>query len=122
MTEKHLALLIELPDTYVADVIDGGNLREYIDGFDTESEFLLNCIGEPGVVRVRMEIAGEKDSEVIEVWGHVREARLVDPGLGYGDGPHLTGEQLADVGGYKLMRDEDACEWCQHHEPSTPER
>lgn len=114
MSSKHLALVIELPDTYTDD-IEG--LREYKDD-DSESDFLLNCIGEPSIVRVRMEISGEKDSEIVEVWGSVREAMLVEPGRGYGDGPHLTGTQLAEHGGYKLMRDEDACEWCQYHEPA----
>jgi hypothetical protein len=123
MAEKHLALLIELPATYVADIIEGGTLNEYRDDFDTDSAFILNCVGEPGVVRVRMEISGEKDGEVVEVWGHVREASIVDAGRGYGNGPHLTDEQLADAGGYTLMRDEDACEWCQFHEPpATDER
>lgn len=108
---KHLALVIELPDTYTAD-IDG--LREYQDEMP-ESDFLLNCVGEPSIVRVRMEIAGEKDSDVVEVWGHVREAKLVEPSRGYGPGPVLTGEQLAQ-NGWKLTRDEDACEWCQHYD------
>lgn len=108
--QKHLALVIELPDTYTAD-IDG--LREFKDDM-SESEFLLNCVGEPSIVRVRMEIAGEKDSSVVEVWGHVREAMLVEPGLGYVTAePHLTGEQLATHGGSKLMRDGDGCEWCE---------
>lgn len=112
---KHLALLIELPDTYVDDI--EGLCADYRDEFDSESEFILNCIGEPSIVRVRMGISGEKDGEVVEVWGHVREAQLVERGRGYGPAPHLTGEQLAEYGGYKLTRDEDACEWCQYHEP-----
>lgn len=98
---------------YTAD-IDG--LREF-KGDESESDFILNCIGEPGVVRVRMEISGEKDSSIVEVWGSVREAQLVEPSRGYGDGPKLTDDQLAEQGGYKLTRDEDACEWCQYHEP-----
>jgi hypothetical protein len=113
--EKHLALVIELPCMYTDD-IDG--LREF--KFDaTESDFLLNTVGEPSVVRLRMEISGEKDSEVVEVWGYVREAQLVEPSRGYGDGPKLTDEQLSEQGGYKLMRDEDACEWCQFYEPEA---
>lgn len=113
--ESHLALVIELPCMYTADI---DALREFQDGMG-ESDFLLNCCGEPGVVRLRMEISGEKDSEVVEVWGRVREARLVEPSKGYGDGPKLTDEQLADQGGFKLTRDEDACEWCQYHEPEA---
>jgi hypothetical protein len=112
-TDKHLALLIELPDIYTAD-IDG--LREFKFDDDSESDFLLNCIGAPGIVRVRMEINGEKDSTVVEAWGYVREAQLVEPSRGYETGqPKLTGDQLRD-GGYKLMRDDDSCEWC-HSEP-----
>lgn len=112
--EQHLALVIELPCFYTSD-IDG--LRECRGEFESESDFLSNCVGEPGIVRVRMEISGEKDSDVVEVWGHVREVQLVDPGRGYGDGPKLTDQQLEKHGGYKLMRDERACEWCQYREP-----
>lgn len=90
---KHLALVIELPCMYTAD-IDG--LREFKGDFESESDFILNCVGEPGVVRVRMEIGGEKESDVIEVWGYVREAQLVEPSRGYETKePHLTDEQLA---------------------------
>lgn len=116
--ERHLALLIELPCTYTADI--DGPLREYkFDDF-SESDYILNCIGGPSIVRVRMEISGEKDSEVVEVWGAVREASLVEPSRGYGDRPHLTDAQLSEHGGHKLTRDVDACEWCQYHEPSNP--
>lgn len=109
---KHIALLIEVPDIYTADI---DSLREFKAEGDSESEFLLNCIGEPGIVRVRTEISGEKDSTVVEVWGHVREACLVEPGRGYeAKEPHLTGEQLAQ-GGDKLLRD-DGCEWCEDEE------
>lgn len=110
--EKHLALVIELPCMYTADI---DSLREVEGEFPTESEFLLNVMGEPTVVRLRTEISGEKDSDIIEVWGMVREAKLVEPSRGYGDGPHLTDDQLADHGS-KLMRDENACEWCQHYD------
>lgn len=107
--KQHLALLIELPDYYTADIDE---LREFKFDGDSESDFLLNICGEPGVVRLRMEISGEKDSEIVEVWGHVREAQLVEPSRGFGDAPKLTGDQCAKHGGYKLMRDEGGCEWC----------
>jgi hypothetical protein len=116
---QHLVLAIEIPAVFTADIVEGGRLREYVGDFDSESDFILNSIGEPGIVRVRMEISGDKDSEVVEVWGSVREARLVEPSRGYGDGPELTDEQLAEYGGHKFLRDEDACEWCVH--PDTPE-
>lgn len=117
--EKHLALVIELPCMYTAD-IDG--LREFKADDGSESNFLLNCCGDPGIVRLRMEISGEKDSEVVEVWGYVREAQLVEPSRGYGIGAKLTDDQLAEHGGFKLTRDEDACEWCQYHEPDEARR
>ena len=113
---KHLVLSVEIPCVYTADI--DGPLREY--KFDSsESDYILNCIGEPGVVRVRMEIGGEKDSAVVEVWGSVREASLAEPSRGYGDGPRLTDRQLAEQGGYKLTRDDNACEWCQYYEPKA---
>lgn len=109
---KHLALTIEVPCMYTDDIMSGGVLDEYRAEFESESEFILNSIGEPGVVRLRMEISGEKDGEVVEVWGLVREAALIEPSRGYDlKEPHLTDEQLAENGD-NLMRDERACEWC----------
>lgn len=92
---KHLALEIELPVVYTADIDE---LREFGDPDATESEHILNCIGEPSVVTVTMESSGEKDSTVETVYGQVRGARLVEPDRGYGDGPHLTDEQLRELG------------------------
>ena len=108
MSAKHLALQVELPAVYTAD-IEG--LREF-QGDATESEFLLNCVGEPSVVRIRMEVSGEKDSCVVEVWGHIRDAKLVEPSRGYEPGTALTDEQLAE-NGVRLLRDERGYEWCQ---------
>ena len=113
---KHLALQVELPAVYTAD-IEG--LREFVGDFTTEGEFLLNCVGEPSVVRVRMEISGEKDSDVVEVWGYVRDAALVEPSVGYGPDETLTDEQLAENGA-RLLRDERGCEWCRV--PADPPR
>jgi hypothetical protein len=112
-SDQHLALVIELPCMYTADI---AGLREFQDGM-SESDFLLNCCGDPGVVRLRMEVSGEKDSEIVEVWGRIREAQLVETSKGYvTHEPHLTDEQL-NAHGWKLMRDERACEWCQYHAP-----
>lgn len=118
--DKHLALVIELPCMYTDDLDE---LREFGDPDGSESDFILNCCGEPRVVRLRMEIMGEKDSSIVEVWGHVREAQLVEPGRGYGayDDPHLTDDQLADVGS-KLLRNERGCEWCQAPEETGTEK
>lgn len=108
---KHLLLSIELPSVYTADIDLESDLRKEFGASD--SEFILNWIGEPGVVRVRMEISGEKDSDVVEVWGSVREAALVEPSRGYVSAEaHLTEEQLAEDG-RKLMREDDGCEWCK---------
>lgn len=115
---KHLVFEIEMPDVYTAD-IEG--LREYRGEFESESDFIRNCIGaEGGVVRVRLEISGEKDSDVVEIWGHIRDARLVDPSRGYEGGDSLlNGDQVA-AHGVRLMRDayDHGCEWCRLPEPS----
>jgi hypothetical protein len=100
--------LIEIPVIYTADL---DALREYRGEFESESDWLLNCIRMDGPVRLRGEVAGEKDSEVAEVWGMIREAQLVEPGRGYSSGK-LTDEQLQEHGQHKLLRDERACEWC----------
>lgn len=44
----------------------------------------------------------------------VREASLADPSRGYGEGPTLTDEQLAEHGQHELLREEAGCEWCRH--------
>lgn len=109
MSRQTVALLVEIPVIYTDDLDD---LREYRGDFESESDWLLNCIRVGGPVRVRAEVEGEKDSEVIEVWGHIREAQLVEPSRGYGPGEALTNEQLQEHGQHKLLRDERACEWC----------
>lgn len=116
--DKHLAFLIELPCMYTDDIDE---LREFKFDGDSESDFLLNVCGDPSVVRLRMEIGGEKDSSIIEVWGSVREAKLIEPSRGYGNGPKLTDEQLNEHG-WRLMNDEGrGCEWCQYTETANPE-
>lgn len=105
---KHVAYLIEVPAIYTDDLDE---MREYRDEFESESDWLLNCVRTGGPVRLRVEIDGEKDSEVVEVWGYIREAQLVEPGRGYEPGGVLTDEQIAK-NGQRLMRDERACEWC----------
>lgn len=111
---RHIVFEVEVPVLYTGDLED---FREFQDETQmNESEWLLNCLGEPGVCRLRTEVSGEKASEVIEIWGSIRSAKLVEPSPGYGDKPHLTDAQLQQHGGFKLTRDEDACEWCQFYE------
>lgn len=98
--QRHLALLIELPSCYTDDVEE---YREYERDFASESEWLLNLYGEPSVVRLRMEVSGEKDSSVEEVWGSIVEARLIPQSPGFDDGG-LTEAQLA-AHGWKLLPD-----------------
>jgi hypothetical protein len=101
---KHYGFLVEVPALHTADLDE---LRKVDAEWETESEFLLNCCGEPSIVRMRMEISGEKDSEVVEVWGYVRQAQLVEPSRGYESAqPHLTDEQLAEHG-FRLVPDPD---------------
>ena len=116
--ERHIALLIEVPAIYTADIDE---LREFKSDEETESEFLYSVIGEPNVARVRVEISGEKDSEIQEVWGHVREVQLVEPSRGYERGDACLTDQQLQANGDKLMRDERACEWCQHHDAEPEE-
>ena len=95
---KHVVLEVEVPVIYTADLDD---LREYRDEFDSESDWLLNCIRVGGPVRLRLEVEGEKDSEVVEVWGDVRAAKLVDPA------PGLADESLREHGKHRLLARED---------------
>lgn len=99
---KHIVFEVEVPVIYTADLDD---LREYRGSFETESDWLMNCIRATGICRLRTEIEGEKDSSIEEVWGHIRAVRLESPGRGYGSEPHLTDEQLAEHG-WKLVPDE----------------
>lgn len=106
---KHIALLVELPSLFTDDLDD---YREYKSEFETESDWLENCIAVSGPVRLRVQVSGEKESDVVEVWGDIREVQLVDPSRGYSvDEPALTEDQLAKNGSH-LLRDENACEWC----------
>jgi hypothetical protein len=111
VSDKVIVLEVEVPAIYTADLDE---LRDHWQrDAGSESDFLLNCIGEPSAVRLRTEISGEKDSEITEVWGQVRAARLEEPS------PGVTDDELADRG-WKLLRDEDSCEWCDL-ERHTPE-
>ena len=106
---KVYVLEVEIPAIYTADI---DRLREFKGEQMSESEFLLNVIGEPSVCRLRTEVSGEKDGSVEEVWGLIRGARLEDPT------PGIDEDELAERGGYELMRELDACEWCQLREES----
>lgn len=112
---KHIVFEVEVPSIYTDDI---DALREVCGSdFESESEFLLNTLGEPGVCRLRIRVSGEKDSSVEEVWGYIRGVRLDEPSRGYEtDEPHLTEAQCAENGD-DLVRDEDACNWCQWYEP-----
>jgi hypothetical protein len=101
----HVFLTIELPAFYTADMLEGGFLAPYRSEWDSESEFILNCLGEPGIVKLRTEISGEKEGDVIEVWGSIRSASLGPATRGYGPGPHLTEEQLEAAASYALNPD-----------------
>ena len=108
MNEKHIALEIELPNTYTADL---DSLREYRGHYQSESDWLLSCLGDPGpACRLRVEASGEKGGEVQEVWGVVKAAKLVDPTPNHA-------EFQAD---WRLLRDEDSCEWCDYDRNAVP--
>lgn len=102
---------IEVPSIYTADFEDGPLREQTLGDFNTESEWLLNCLGEPGTVRLRVETAGEKDSTVQEVWGQVKGARL-EKATG-----NLT-DEFFERNGRRLMADEgDGCEHCESRPP-----
>jgi hypothetical protein len=97
---KHIVLEIEVPSIYVEDV---EKLYEELGGeriFDDKSEFILNTIGEPGPCIISTEVSGEKDSDVITVWGRIRGAHLIDA-------TGETEEHLEEIAGYKLGGDPD---------------
>lgn len=76
---KSLALAIELPSFYTADIDVERERREFFDSDAPDSDIILGHCGEPGVVHLTMEVSGEKDSEVIDVLGVVCEASLREP-------------------------------------------
>lgn len=101
--EKIVVFEVAVPAIYTADL---ANPDEFLAAtkadFESESEWLLNCLGDVGGgCRLRLEVVGEKDGEVQEVWGDIRGARLVDAGPN--DEPWKNP---------RLLRDEDSCEWC----------
>jgi len=104
-TEKHLVLAVELPSVHTADL--PAIIEEYRDEFNSESDCILNAIATHCVVRVRVQISGEKDGSVEEVWGSIREARLETASKGCSE------ESLAHAGGCLLRDEDDGCEWCE---------
>lgn len=75
----HLMLAVELPSFYTEDIDVERERREFFDADTSDSDIIKGHCGEPGVVHLTMEVSGEKDSEVIEVLGIVREASLCEP-------------------------------------------
>lgn len=106
----HVFLTIELPSLYTEDMLPGGALAGFRSEFDSESDFILDAIGEPSIVKLRTETQGEKEGSVIEVWGSVRSAWLGPATPGYGPGPHLTEEQLEAAASVALNPDYEADE------------
>lgn len=98
---KHLVLSIELPSFYTEDINIEAERRDYFQGSGiSDSEILLGHVGDPGLVKLTMEVSGEKYSEVIETLGMVRTASLMTPT------PGLTDEDL-DEQAWKLRPDQD---------------
>lgn len=90
---KHCFLTIEIPSLYVDDIED---LREYAAPEATDSEHILNCIGEPSGCKLTFEVSGEKGSDVVTVWGCVDSAEVRAASVRYGMGGHLTEEQISE--------------------------
>lgn len=100
----HLFLTVELPSFYVDDIAE---LREFSSPEATESEHILNCIGEPSGVRLTTEVSGEKDSDVISVYGMVDSAEVREASRGYGGGAHLTEDEVEEEWADRLEGDSD---------------
>jgi hypothetical protein len=75
--QKHIVFRIEVPAIYTDD-IETLKADLGLEGM-TDSEFILNTIGEPGVVLLTARVSGEKDSDVMTVYGSILEAELCDP-------------------------------------------
>jgi len=100
VSERRLVLSIELPGWYVDDI--PALLADYAEDFETESDCILNCLGEPGPVRLTTETHGEKASEVSTSWGLIRGAEIIDnPGVNDED-------HLAEIGDRLLPDPSDA--------------
>ena len=97
---KHLVLAIEIPAFYTKDIDVEQERREYFDASTSDSEIVLGHMGQPNIVRLTMEVSGEKDSEVIDVLGDVREASLQKPT------PGVTDDDLQEHA-WKLQVDQD---------------
>lgn len=105
MNERFVVLEIEVPVIHTGDLEE---LREFKHPDQSESEWLGNCLGlEESACRVRVEISGEKDSDVGEFWGNIRAVRLAAPSH-----PEITHDWLDQRAANKLLRDENSCEWC----------
>lgn len=75
--DRHLVLSIEIPAFYTEDIDIEAIRRDCFEGSGmSDSEILLNHIGEPGLVRLVMEISGEKEGDVVDVLGCVRAWKL----------------------------------------------
>jgi hypothetical protein len=97
---KHLVLAIEVPAFYTEDIDVEQERREYFDASTSDSEIVLGHMGQPNIVRLTMEVSGEKDSEIIDVLDDVREASLQPPT------PGVTDDDLQEHA-WKLQVDQD---------------
>lgn len=98
--DPHLVLAIEIPAFYTKDIDVEQERCEFFDDSTSDSAIVLGHMGEPSLVRLTMEVGGEKDSEVIDVLGCVKEASLQEPS------PGVTDEDLQEDA-WKLQVDQD---------------
>lgn len=101
---KHLVFAIEVPAFYTEDIDVEQERRDFYDDSKSDSEIILGHCGEPNLVRLTMEVSGEKDSEVIDVLGEIREASLQDPS------PGVTYESLQEYADKLQVEQDEAIE------------
>ncbi len=115
---KHWALLVEIP-AWLSDDAEEALATEFFgESGDTASDFLQDYVlGLSSVVRIRVELCGGKEADVVESFGYVREVQLVEPSRGFGSETHLTDRQLDEESGTgaRLLRERKGCEWCTDH-------
>lgn len=98
---KHLVLAVEVPSFFTKDIDIAAERAEFFaDSSISDAEILLGHMGQPGLVKLTMEVSGEKDSDIIEVLGDVRSATLEEPS------PGLTDDGLREDA-WKLQVEQD---------------
>lgn len=94
---RNIVLTVEVPamDKATVQYVEGLRDELGLSPGESESSFILNCLGEPGICKLTTEVSGEKEGDIITVWGSIRSASIQPASRGYGSG-HLTEEELEE--------------------------